>query len=387
LAIDSYQDGINGVMFSISPAGVQFDVKYSSQGADKNWDAVWKSETKIHEDKWVVEMAIPFSALRIPTGDVQEWSINFARLIRRDRSESWWNPIDPAQNGFFNQFGTLKGLDDIESPVRFQATPYVASVLSFQREPGASPEKTNGRTFTGGMDLKYGINDAFTLDMTLIPNFGEVQSDDQVLNLSQFEVRFDENRPFFTEGTELFNKGNIFYSRRIGGTPVNFSTAGDNLGANEEVVSNPIETPLVNAFKLSGRTNSGLGIGVFNGVVRKTFATIRDIETGAEREVETNPFTNYNVLVFDQNLKNNSFVTLINANTMRFGDDYDANVTGVVFRARNKEQSLSVSGSTKLSQLFNKQADGSLDTDLGYAYDLNIGKTGGKLTYGFEYNV
>ncbi len=386
IALDTYKDGINGVIFAVSPMNVQFDMKYSDQGRDKNWDSVWRSEVKIHEDKWVVEMAIPFSALRIPTSEIQEWHVNFCRQIRRQRSENWWNKIDPGVEGFFNQFGLLKGLENIESPVRFQATPYVASVLSYQREPDATPERTNGRTFTGGMDLKYGINDAFTLDMTLIPNFGEVQSDDQILNLSQFEVRFDENRPFFTEGTELFNKGNIFYSRRIGGSPLNRSVADDNLGINESVTSNPVETPLINAFKLSGRTNSGLGIGVFNGIVGKTFATVENTVTGETREVETNPFTNYNILVFDQNLKNNSFVTLINANTLRFGDDYDANVTGVVFNARNKKQTLSVSGEGKLSQLYNKQADGSLNTDLGHAYSLNIGKTGGQYTYGAFYN-
>lgn len=152
------------------------------------------------------------------------------------------------------------------------------------------------------MDVKYGISDAFTLDMTLIPDFGQAQSDNKVLNLSPFEVQFNENRQFFTEGTELFNKGGLFYSRRIGGTPLNYGKAYNNLQDGEEVVENPLAPQLYNATKISGRTAKGLGIGFFNATSGRTVATIRNSE-GIERQVETDPLTNFNVLVFDQNLK------------------------------------------------------------------------------------
>lgn len=383
IGFDNYMDGINGVFFAVSAAGVQFDLKLSADGADKNWDAVWDSEIQMHDDKWVVEMSIPFSALRFPSAEKQEWHMNFTRGIRRNRSQSWWNPIKPEVEGFFNQFGLLKGIENIKSPVRLQATPYFSMIGETVRDVNGDPVNDFGGNIGGGVDIKYGLNDAFTLDMTLIPNFADVAQDDQVLNLSAFEVRFNENRPFFTEGTELFNKGNLFYSRRIGGRPLKASSVYDNLGDEETVVSNAIETPLYNALKLSGRTGSGLGIGVFNAIVGKTFATIKDGVTGEQRKQETNPVTNYNVLVFDQNLKNNSFITLINANTTRFGKDYDANVTGTVFNVNNKSNTFSVSGSAKLSQIFNEDAK----TDLGHAYDLELEKTGGKLTYGMYYNV
>ncbi len=388
IGFDNYMDGVNGVFFCVSAAGVQYDMKLSSQGFDKNWDAVWKSAVRLYDDKWVIEMEIPFSALRFPSAEAQEWHVNFTRTIRRSRSQSWWSPIDPAVEGLLNQSGILTGIENIESPIRLQATPYLAATVEHYRDKNGDPSSSVGRSFTGGMDIKYGLNDAFTLDMTLIPNFGDVVQDDQVLNLSAFEIRFDENRPFFTEGTELFNKGRLFYSRRIGGRPLNFSAASDNLADNEVVDSNPIETPLINALKLSGRTNNGLGIGVFNAITQKTHAVLKDTLSGDSRKVQTNPNTNYNVLVFDQNLKNNSFISLINANTMRFGDDYDANATAIVFGANNKKRTLNVQGSAKLSQIYNKNdATGELDVDLGHAYGFDISKTGGKLGYGAYYNV
>ncbi len=389
VVLDNYMDGVNGVVFSVSAAGVQFDLKFSSQGPDKNWDAVWKSDVKLHDDKWVVEMEIPYSALRFPTADEQTWHINFSRVVRSKRAQSWWSPIDPNIDGLLNQSGLLKGIKDVKSPVRLQATPYLATTIEHYRHKGGDPSSRLGRSFTGGMDIKYGLNDAFTLDMTLIPNFGDVAQDDQILNLSAFEVRFDENRPFFTEGTELFNKGRLFYSRRVGGRPINFYDTYDELGDDEIITSNPIETPLINAMKLSGRTNNGLGIGVFNGITQKTFAELQDTITGATRKIETSPVVNYNVLVFDQNLKNNSFVSFINANTMRFGDDYDANSTGVVFGLNNKKRTFNINGSAKMSQIYSKSTatEGGIDADLGYAYNLSASKTGGKWQYGGFYNV
>jgi len=124
------------------------------------------------------------------------------------------------------------------------------------------------------MDVKYGINQAFTLDMTLIPDFGQVQSDNQVLNLTPFEVKYNENRSFFTEGTELFGKGNLFYSRRIGGKPLHYYDVGNQLKPGETIARNPQGTRLINATKVSGRTSSGLGIGVFNAITNTQYATI-----------------------------------------------------------------------------------------------------------------
>ena len=380
--IDAFQDGINASGFFVNAAGVQIDRKYSAAEpwGDRNWDAVWESRVRIDATGWTVEMAIPYSALRFPNAAVQTWNINFTRTIRRKRENSYWSPVDPAVEGIINQSGQLAGIQNIKPPVRLQATPFVAAYANAYSDPANPQNNEWGRTFSAGMDIKYGINDAFTLDMTLIPDFGEARSDNNVLNLSAFEVRFDETRQFFQEGTELFNKGGLFYSRRIGGAPINRGLAYDNLTETEEVISNPAQTQLLNATKVSGRTTGGLGVGVFNAVANRTQAIIRDNETGEERFVKTSPLTNYNVLVFDQNLKNNSFVTLLNTNVLRNGSTYDANVTGTVFTLRNKANSYALNGNANVSQKYFSD-----DTDLGHNWRLGLEKTAGNVQWGVGY--
>ena len=380
--IDTYDDDQSGYGFVVHPTGVQWDARYSQdQGQEVTWNAVWESKVTIDENNWYVEMKIPYSAIRFPEKDVQQWGINFARKIRRIREFSCWNEVNPAVNGFVNQWGTLTGISNIEAPVRLMFTPYVSAYL--EHYPYNVPGKSNYSTsINGGMDVKYGLSDAFTLDMTLIPDFGQVQSDNQVLNLSPFEVQFNENRPFFMEGTELFNKGDLFYSRRLGGTPVGYYTPYDQLNDNEEVVENPGETQLLNATKISGRTKKGLGIAVFNGVTKPMYATIKDTLTGTTREVLTDPLTNYNVLVLDQNLKHNSYVTLINTNVTRRGSYYDANVTGGMFKLNTKTNTYSVSGRGVLSQKY-------YSTDsisLGHTGNFSLNKEGGNFKFGIGYN-
>ena len=379
--IDTYNDDQSGYGFVVHPTGVQWDARYSqARGQDVSWNAVWVSEVTIDEKNWYVEIKIPYSAIRFPKKEIQEWGINFSRKIRRFREFSHWSPIDPKVNGFIRQWGTLQGIKNIETPIRLMFTPYVSSYLEHYpyNVAGAS---NYSQSINGGMDVKYGINDAFTLDMTLIPDFGQVQSDNQVLNLSPFEVRFNENRPFFMEGTELFNKGGLFYSRRLGGTPIDASSPYNQLGSNEEVTENPAETQLINATKISGRTKKGLGIGVFNGVTKSMYATIKDTITGQTRQVLTDPLTNYNVLVLDQNLKNNSYITLVNTNVTRSGSYYDANVTGAMLKINNKSNNYSVSSKGVLSQKYYSTDS----VSLGHTANIGFNKEGGNLKYGFGY--
>ncbi len=343
-----YQDGINGVGFILTAQGVQFDTKYSASGEDTQWDAVWDGEVTITDEGWIVEMKILYSALRFPNSEVQTWDINFVRNINRLQETSFWYPIDRTIAGFLNQTGKLEGIKNIKPPVRLSATPFVAGYLENYKDGKLieDPQSSWGRSFNAGMDIKYGLSDAFTLDMTLIPDFGEAQSDNQILNLSPFEVRFDENRQFFTEGTELFNKGNLFYSRRAGGKPLH--NASDFLRDGEEVINAPQNTQLFNATKISGRSLKGTGLGFFNAISGTTKAVVGN-ETSS-REVEISPLSNYNVMVVDQNLKNNSYISLVNTNVIRRGDDYDANVTGLVYEIKNKNQTYSLSGGLGLSQ-------------------------------------
>jgi hypothetical protein len=380
--LSPYRDGNNAVSFGVTAAGVQVDALWSGFGNDQNWDAVWESSVRMDENGWYVEYRIPYYAIRFPSDDEQIWGINFGRSIRRTREESWWSPINPAEQGMIQQVGNLHGIKDIQAPLRLSLFPYVSSYFEVQTDPQAKTNAT-GYDVNGGMDLKYGITDAFTLDMTLIPDFGQVEFDDQVLNLSPFEVRFDEKRPFFMEGTELFNKAGLFYSRRVGGTPIGFWEVTDQLEEGEEIESNPAVVRLLNASKISGRTNGGLGIGVFNAVARREVATVSNGE-GETRTIETSPLTNYNVLVLDQNIKNrsNSYITFTNTNVMRNGHWYDANTTGLMFSLRDKKDKYQVFTSGALSQKYQSGFD---SVDLGHRGSIQFSKVQGNLTWGLGY--
>ena len=403
-----YKDGINGVGFILTSQGVQLDTKYSSNGEDIGWDAVWDGNVSIGNDGWYVEMKIPYAALRFPETEEQEWGVNFARNFARFQESSFWYHIDQNVPGFLNQAGTLVGLKNIKPPIRLSATPFIAGYLENYNDKAADdPQSSTGRSFNAGMDIKYGLSDAFTLDMTLIPDFGEALSDNQVINLSPFEVQFDENRQFFTEGTELFSKGDLFYSRRAGGSP--FYYADNLIDDSETILSEPLNNQLINATKISGRTTKGTGLGFFNAIESKTYATVKD-SNNIKREVLINPLTNYNVLVADQNLKNNSYISLINTNVTRLGEAYDANATALVFELRDKKQNFGIEGVAKMSQLLfeNNQSyndyvseidflraedksdltQSSIDKNLeGYSYGLSVAKISGKFNASVSYEM
>ena len=388
--LDTYKDGNNGFGFVVTPAGIQADARYypdASNGLgfkeDWGWNAVWKSEARITSDGWIVEMEIPFSAIRFPSATEQGWRINFARVIRRNREQVFWNEIHPNIPGLVSQSGEILGISNVKSPFRLQAFPFVSAYAENTRtKENGQINSSWGKSFTGGMDVKYGINDAFTLDMTLIPDFGQVQSDNRVLNLSPFEVRFDENRQFFTEGVELFNKGRFFYSRRVGSIPQYFK---DEMNAkisnqNDTLVSMPNDAQLYNASKVSGRMQNGLGIGVFNATSAPAYAVIKKAD-GNEHNEEVYPLTNYNVVSFDKNLQHNSYFTLVNTNIVRNGTAYDANVTGIDFNIKNKTNTYAVNGNAGLAQRHFTN-----NTEWSYKYDWGLSKISGKWQWGVFQN-
>ena len=378
IIFDPYLDRINGLGFYVTAAGSQYDAKYSQTGnEDDNWNAVWDSEVKIDTLGWTAEFKIPYSALRFANKDIQTWGVNMTRRRQKINYQSCWNFVDPKVSGFINQEGELHGITNIKSPVRLSFSPYVSSSISNYPYNLPGVKNTTG-SFNGGMDVKYGINQSFTLDMTLVPDFGQVRSDNQVLNLTPFEVRFDENRQFFTEGTELFNKGDLFYSRRIGSFPTYSLDVNTRLQAGETILENPSESKLINATKVSGRTARGLGIGVFNAVTNRAFATVLN-SSGQERRIETQPLTNYSILVLDQSLKNNSSVTLLNTNVLRQGSAYDANVSAFLFRLNNKKNKYHVEGAAKMSHQTSSTTD-----DTGYSYEVEVGKQSGNFIWNIE---
>ncbi len=369
VTLNGYNDHQQSLEFLVTPAGVQADAKLTNDfGEDFSWNAVWFSAVKITETGWVVEMKIPYSELRFPKKQIQEWGINILRLVNRTSTTYDWNFVDNKKGSYMLYDGVLNGIENINPPTRLSFLPYFSTYLN-------SFDGTTDANFNGGMDLKYGINDAFTLDLTLIPDFGQTSFDKSVLNLSPFEVQFQEQRPFFTEGTELFSKGNLFYSRRIGGHP----SLSPSLNNDEEFVENPDKVKLFNAVKVSGRTNKGLGIGFFNAVTEKMNAEIRNINTGEIRKEVIEPWANYNVLVLDQRFGGNSSVSLVNTNVTRDGNFRDANVTALLFDVRNKKNTYRYFGSTKESLVMNGE------TKYGNESSAGFNKVSGVHRFGANY--
>lgn len=331
----TFNDGINAVRFGTTPDGVQSDEQLSAGNNDESWDAVWDVACQIDSLGWTAEFRIPWMAFRFPENEEQVWGINFYRGIRRLREENVWNPMDPNQETL-NQGGLLTGIKGIDPPLRLSLFPYFSSYATAANGESAG-------TYNGGMDLKVGLGNAFTLDMTLIPDFGQVVSDNLVLNLSPFEIQFDENRQFFKEGTELFNKSGIFYSRRIGE-----------------------DAQLVNAAKISGRTKRGLGVGLL-----QAFA----------KENADSSLTSYSVAVLDQNLPNNGFITTTSTLVAREGNRMDAWVQAASFELRDRRNLWSVEGGGALNRRFSTAEEETASGNEGDAWNIMARRMAGKLTY------
>ena len=367
--INGYNDGQQEFSFIISTAGVQEDFLYTeTNGEDSSWNAIWESKTQITDFGWTAEIRIPYAALRFTSEKKQTWGINFIRDFRRDRTFYSWNLIDNKINSRGNQEGVLNGIENITTPTRLFLIPYSSFYLNSN-----ATQKTKG-DLKGGVDIKYGINDAFTLDAILVPDFGQTTFDNVILNLGPFEQQFNENRPFFTEGTELFSKGNLFYSRRIGGSP----TINADLNDAESFTTYPAKVNLLNALKISGRTKNGLGIGVLNAVTEKTEATITNDITGATRKALIEPLANYNVMVLDQRFGTNSSVSFVNTNVTRNGNGRDGNVSALLFDLNTKKNTYNLTGDYKYS-LVNGFG---IDQKKGYNSSITFGETSGKFQFG-----
>lgn len=374
--INPNNDGQNDTEFIVMSTGAQADSKANSFNngggfghKDFSWSAVWYSEVSVNDNGWVVEIKIPYAALRFANTNVQVWGINFQRNLRYYNEQYSWNFIDKTKGEYTQYSGILNGIENIKPPTRLSLYPYAsAAITNFEGDSEID--------FNAGLDLKYGINESFTLDATLIPDFGQTAFDEQELNLSPFEQHFDEKRAFFTEGTELFGKGDLFYSRRVGNEPVGYEDIEENLEAGKEIVENPYKVNMLNAIKLSGRTKKGLGIAVFNAITEKTYAKIRDINSDEIETVITEPFTNYNVLVLDQQFNKNSAITLVNTNVLRNGSFKDANATGLLFDISDKGNKYNISGNIKMS---NTLENG--EKNNGYASYLALAKTHGNFQY------
>lgn len=385
IEISPFNDGLNGEMFKVSASNVQIDNKLTtteSWGYMDTWDAVWESRTRVTSEGWIAELKIPYSALRFPRAPEQLWGINFWREVRRNRETSSWNFVTKEFGAAIAHMGLLAGIRNVQPPLRLSLVPYVSGYLEQY-----SAERGLKSSWNGGMDVKLGLSESFTLDATLIPDFGQVESDDHVLNLTPYEVKYNEKRPFFMEGTELFNKGEVFYSRRIGGTPRLAGEVYGMTGEEDTIRYNPIEVSLLNATKISGRTGRGLGIGVFNAITNSMWAELENRVTGEKRRIMTEPLTNYNMLVLDQTLKNDSYISLMNTSVIRAAEKnehfYTANVSGIESLVKTSDRLWSAAAGLFLSQKYYSRAE----TGLGHAISFDAGKTGGRFRTGYKLSV
>jgi hypothetical protein len=369
VAINPSNDGINSSEFAVMSTGNQNDANVTSNGEDWSWNAVWDSKVSLVDDGWIVEIKIPYSALRFKNENVQTWGLNIHRQHRKNRDQYSWNFIDRNKGRITQYDGIITGINNIKPPVRLSVNPYISgSAANFDNE--------NEFIWSAGMDIKYGISENFTLDATLIPDFGQTGFDKIRLNLGPFEQRYSEKRAFFTEGVDLFTKGGFFYSRRIGNAPI-----GITLADNESIPEYPQKVDMLNAIKVSGRTKGGLGIGVFNAITKRTKATVITTdettnETSSREEV-VEPLANYSVLVLDQQFNKNSSVSFINTNVMREGFFRDANVTGLLFDINNKKNTYGIGGGIAMSNIFEDQ-----NTKTGFEGRFDINKTSGKHRFG-----
>ena len=367
VALNTFNDGINETRFYVTSAGTIGDSKSSQNGDDFNYNVVFNC--KISKDKkgWYAEYRIPYNALRFPEIEIQDWSINFYREIKAKNETYSWNFIDNIIGNQKLYNGLVTGIENIDPPIRLTFYPFTQGVVStFDNETATN--------FTAGLDLKYGISDSFTLDLTLVPDFGQTAFDEVRLNLGPFEQTFDENRSFFTEGVELFNKGDVFFSRRIGGSA---SGEIDELLENENVFEQTSNVNILNAIKFSGRTKKGLGLGFLNAITEKTYAIVRDTITGNQRKELIEPLVNYNVFVIDQEFNGNSSVSLINTSVIRSGSDFrDANVTAGVFSIADRKNTFRTAGRAIFSNV--NYGEG---FKTGFQSELDIFRTKGNLRY------
>lgn len=316
--IDSYHDHQTAFEFTLNAAGVKVDIlQYDdAQREDITWDAVWDAQTKILPNGWSAEFKIPFSILRYRkngNGD-NDWGINFIRLISRKNERVFWAPIKKSESGFISRFGHLTGLQNLPEKIRLEILPFVTSRQSFEPSTKDFPKKPDFSANTG-VDVKYGLTSNFTLEATINPEFGQVEADPAVLNLSTYETFFPEKRPFFIEGTQImrfstfgnqFGPG-LFYSRRIGRA---ISPREVRIPENGYIKHLPSNVSILGAAKLSGKTSDGLSVGLLQSVTKQEYATVVD-SSGRSLKQLIEPLAHFNVVRMKQDILENSNIGVI----------------------------------------------------------------------------
>ncbi len=301
VTIDSYHDLRTGFNFSVNAAGVKSDRILANDSLgdwepDMSWDPIWEVATSSDADGWTAEMRIPFSQLRFGGAEEQVWGLQVTRKLFRQDEHSTWQPIPKSAPGWVHMFGELRGLSGIRPPRQIEIMPYSVARHQTSRRLQANPFASGRKSsLLGGLDGKIGVTHDLTLNFTVNPDFGQVEADPSVVNLTAFETYYQEKRPFFVEGRNIlsFNlmsgdgdnsSDNLFYSRRIGRSPQYCPDDVDYYRA-------PEATTILGAFKLTGKTRSGLSVGLLESVTsRETASTFLGDRFGSQA---VEPLSNY----------------------------------------------------------------------------------------------
>ncbi len=303
VGLDPFHDRRSGYFFGLNAAGVFVDGTFANDGEDdSSWDGIWDGKVARDAEGWTAEMRIPYSQLRFAKGEVQTWGINFQRTIARRQEEAFLRLVPSSENAFVSYFADLNGIARIQPTRGFQLVPYVTSQAAFTQADAANPfDDGSDVRFNAGADFKLGLTPNLTLSATVNPDFGQVEVDPAVVNLSGFETFFPERRPFFVEGSSNYDFGNggssrnigfnwssgsLFYSRRIGRSPQGSLPAND-------FADYPSSARILGAAKLTGRVGK-TNVGVLSSVTERTTASYQNAGTRGRAEVE--PLAHYGVV-------------------------------------------------------------------------------------------
>jgi len=273
---DSYHDHRTGFEFSVTAAGQKIDLILTNPMVPElDWNAVWYLKTGLEDSAWVAEYEIPLSQLRYSNDKEQVWGLHVWRWIDRLQEESDWEPQTSTGPGMLYLFGELRGIKDLPKSRRIEIMPYTLGKLkTFEKIP-QNPFAKSGHSFLGnvGLDAKIGLSSNFTADFTINPDFGQVESDPSVMNLTAFETFYEEKRPFFLEGKNIFRfelgDANLFYTRRIGHAPNYYPSTGT-----DRYIDFPDNTSILSAVKVSGKSKNGLAVGILHSLTAAEKAEI-----------------------------------------------------------------------------------------------------------------
>ena len=292
IAFDSYNDQRTSFEFDLTVSGGKIDLMLLNDELDMAWNAVWEGKSALEDSAWTGEMKIPLSQLRYSRENEQVWGLHAWRWVSRNHEESNWVLLPRDSPARLSEFGRLTGLTGLKRSRRLELMPYaLTSWTRSEKEPGNPFVKGNDYGLSGGLDGKFGITSNFTMDVTVNPDFGQVEADPSVLNLTAYETFFEEKRPFFLEGRNIldFRIGHdmLFYSRRIGSRPGYYPEIDD-----DEFAYVPENTRILSAVKVTGKNQNGLSVGIMQSTTAREFAEIKSADGEMTRET-AEPLTSY----------------------------------------------------------------------------------------------